>query len=181
MKAITYEQAKRLNEIGIDPNTADLWYYESTFGEVVTLPSGFGKTIWEDESHVNLQMYRRDPNSEVAIVKRKETPCWSLTALIDLMPECLYIEPPHIAAKRPYYLEIDKDSVCYIFDDTDTGEIKVAPMKYEVSIDMRTRQPIRTKKIVIERSCVYRQALNKKNFIKRLLREGIEVKDFKSN
>ena len=125
MKAITIEQAKRLNEIGIDPNTADLWYYESTFGEVVTLPSGFGKTIWEDESHVNLQMYRRDPNSEVAIVKRKETPCWSLTALIDLMPECLYIEPPHIAAKRPYYLEIDKDSVCYIFDDTDTGDFFV--------------------------------------------------------
>ena len=63
----------------------------------------------------------------------------------------------------------------------DTGEIKVAPMKYEVSIDMWTRQPIRTKKIVIERSCIYRQALNKKNFIKRLLREGIEVEDFKSN
>ena len=29
MKTITLEEAKRLNEIGIDPNTADLWYYES--------------------------------------------------------------------------------------------------------------------------------------------------------
>ena len=121
MKTITLEQAKRLNEIGIDPNTADLWYYESTFGHVAS----YTAIEWDEHSTAHLSLGRIDSSAEVAIVKRKETPCWSLMALIGLMPECIYVEPPHIAAKRPYYLEIDKDSVCYIFDDTDTGDFYV--------------------------------------------------------
>lgn len=59
-----------------------------------------------------------------------------------------------------------------------TGEIKIAPMKYEAAIDMRTRQPIRKRSIVIEKDCIYRQALNKKNLIKRLLREGWLTKKY---
>lgn len=61
--------------------------------------------------------------------------------------------------------------------NTETGEIKVAPIKYEVAVDFKTHQPVRSKKLVIEPNCVYRQALNKKNFIKRLIREGIDVKE----
>ena len=60
--------------------------------------------------------------------------------------------------------------------NTETGEVKVAPVRYEVSIDFKTRQPIRTKKILVESNCIYRQALNKKNFLKILIREGIHIK-----
>lgn len=58
----------------------------------------------------------------------------------------------------------------------ETGEIKVAEMVTEAALDYKTRQLIYKKKLVIERFCVYRQALNKKNFIKKLIREGFIVK-----
>lgn len=58
----------------------------------------------------------------------------------------------------------------------ETGEIKVAEIVTEAALDYKTRQPIYKKKLVIERFCVYRQALNKKNFIKKLIREGFIVK-----
>lgn len=54
-----------------------------------------------------------------------------------------------------------------------TGEIKVAPVDRATAIDFRTREPIHRDRIVIEPLCIYRQALNKKNFIKILVREGI--------
>lgn len=54
-----------------------------------------------------------------------------------------------------------------------TGEVKVAPIQYSKDIDFMTREPLHKPKIVMEPNCVYRQALNKRNFIKRLRREGI--------
>lgn len=60
--------------------------------------------------------------------------------------------------------------------NTKTGEIKVAPISHSKDIDFKTRQPVTKDRIVIEPDCIYRQALNKKNFIKRLVREGILVK-----
>lgn len=57
--------------------------------------------------------------------------------------------------------------------NTVTKEIKVAPLESSKDFDFRTREPVEKQKIVIERNCVYRQALNKKNFIKILKREGI--------
>jgi len=56
-----------------------------------------------------------------------------------------------------------------------TGEIKVADIQQCKSIDYITRKPLANAKIVIEKDCIYRQALNKKNFVKRLIREGIRV------
>lgn len=54
-----------------------------------------------------------------------------------------------------------------------TGEIKIAPVQYSKDVDFMTREPVQKPRLVIERNCVYRQALNKKNFIKILKREGI--------
>lgn len=54
-----------------------------------------------------------------------------------------------------------------------TGEIKVAPVEHSKVYDMKTQGPVTRDRIVVEPDCLYRQALNKKNFIKRLLREGI--------
>lgn len=57
-----------------------------------------------------------------------------------------------------------------------TGEIKVAPVEHSKAVDFVTRDPVTKDRIVIEPDCLYRQALNRKNFIKRLVREGILVK-----
>lgn len=53
-----------------------------------------------------------------------------------------------------------------------TKEIKPAKFEREVSIGM-DGQPIHKTRCVIEPDCFYEQALNKKNFIKRLKRYGL--------
>lgn len=55
----------------------------------------------------------------------------------------------------------------------ETGEIKIAPLQYSRDVHLLSGEPVEKPKLVIERNCVYRQALNKKNFIKILKREGI--------
>lgn len=57
-----------------------------------------------------------------------------------------------------------------------TGEIKVAPIERSKVCDFKTQEPIYKERIVVEPDCLYRQALNKKSFIKRLVREGILVR-----
>ena len=54
-----------------------------------------------------------------------------------------------------------------------TKEIKVAELEKPDTINFKDLKKIGTTKIIIEKDCVYRQALNKKNFIKILKREGI--------
>ena len=56
-----------------------------------------------------------------------------------------------------------------------TGEIKAADIERAKDIHFKTKRPVTKGKIIIEPDCIYRQALNKKNFIKRLVREGILV------
>lgn len=53
-----------------------------------------------------------------------------------------------------------------------TKEIKPAKFEREVSIGM-DGQPIYKTRCVIEPNCIYEQALNEKNFIKRLKRCGL--------
>lgn len=57
-----------------------------------------------------------------------------------------------------------------------TGEVKEAPVTLCKDVDFTTREPIRNSRLVLEPNCIYRQALNKKNFIKRLIREGIIIR-----
>ena len=54
-----------------------------------------------------------------------------------------------------------------------TKEIKVAELEKPDTINFKDLEKIGNTKIIIEKDCVYRQALNKKNFIKILKREGI--------
>lgn len=57
-----------------------------------------------------------------------------------------------------------------------TGEIKVAPLVERKVVDYMARTAVGNARIDIEPDCIYRQALNRKNFIKRLVREGILVR-----
>ena len=56
-----------------------------------------------------------------------------------------------------------------------TGEVKIAPVDRSKVVDFRTKLPVHRDRIVVEPHCVYRQALNRKNFIKKLKREGIII------
>lgn len=57
-----------------------------------------------------------------------------------------------------------------------TGEIKIAPIQHSKEVDFKTLSPVTKDRLVVEPNCIYRQALNQKNFIKRLIREGIIAK-----
>ena len=57
-----------------------------------------------------------------------------------------------------------------------TGEIKPAPVKRECQVDFKTQQPKFETKIVVEPATLYRQALNRKSFIKRLVKEGVIIR-----
>ena len=59
--------------------------------------------------------------------------------------------------------------------DLKTGEIKAAPVMRSSAVDFRTKMPTFSNRIVVEPGHVYRQALNKKNFIKKLKRENIII------
>ena len=59
--------------------------------------------------------------------------------------------------------------------NTVTKEIKVAPVKREAVVDYRTRTPKYKESIIVEKDCIYHQALNKKNFIKILKRYGYSL------
>ena len=82
MNYTTIEQSKKLLELGIDPKTADAWWYRTTYGEVVD----WKHIKWNEEGTTeHLSLFRIEPSSEVAIVKREEIPAWSLNALMELL------------------------------------------------------------------------------------------------
>lgn len=59
-----------------------------------------------------------------------------------------------------------------IFFQSKTKEIKRAEIVKEVSVGLNMK-PVTTSKTVIEPDCYYEQALNEKNFRKRLKRIGL--------
>lgn len=54
-----------------------------------------------------------------------------------------------------------------------TKVIKVAEIDRPDTVNFKDLEPIGSTRIVVEKDCVYRQALNVKNFIKILKREGL--------
>lgn len=56
--------------------------------------------------------------------------------------------------------------------DLTTGEIKQAEVVRCDTLDFFTRKPLFNPKVNTRKGCIYRQALNKKNLIKKLRKEG---------
>ena len=56
-----------------------------------------------------------------------------------------------------------------------TKEIKPAPLVGSKDVDFKTQEATSRPKLVVEAGCVYLWALNMKNCIKKLRKEGIEV------
>ena len=77
----TIEQSKHLVELGLDPNTSDMCYPHFIRGGADT--------------------YNETPEIAEDIDYPYEMPCWSLTALLELMPVCINDDN--------YFLVIEKD------------------------------------------------------------------------
>lgn len=80
MKAYTdIKQSKKLVELGIDVNTADMWYPPSL------IKYGVVNEWWENPTIIK--------DIEHSILKKEYyVPCWSLSALLELMPKSICIK-----------------------------------------------------------------------------------------
>ena len=70
MIATTIEQSKHLLELGLDPKTADMYYLPQVMNE--------GETLWPIDEGYNLD--------------DADQPAWSLSALLEVMPNNDYWE-----------------------------------------------------------------------------------------
>lgn len=94
--ATTIEQSKKLIELGIDVNTADMYYYkENVFNNALSTFNG-----------ALLVKGNSKPEVEYTI------PAWSLSALIELMPKHLLDDDEEFALEI-YITYKNKYAVCY--------------------------------------------------------------------
>ena len=98
MKAYTNkEQSKKLVELGIDVNTADMWYPPSLIKYGVVNEWWENPTIIKDIEHSKLK-------------KEYYVPCWSLSALLELIPTSIDEYTDDFSQ-----LELTKQSVSYVY------------------------------------------------------------------
>lgn len=86
MIATTIEQSKRLLELGLSPDTADMWHN-------IDIVDKFG-----------MSGYMEFPSFEK--VSDIDEPCWSLTALLELMPKTM----KGIPEKAAYHFVLKKNA-----------------------------------------------------------------------
>ena len=80
--ATDIEQSRYLlNEVGIDPKTADLWWVINTYGKTV----GYTEIEWDEPEEPFLSVAYYPPEYEVAIINREQIPAWSVAALWRLL------------------------------------------------------------------------------------------------
>ena len=78
MNYTSIEQSKKLLELGLDYKTADMWY--GVFHGYI------GGSDWDDDSAVETSEVAKYPSQIENASKREGVPCWSVGALLDLMP-----------------------------------------------------------------------------------------------
>ena len=85
MNHTTLEQSKKLIELGLDPSSADLWYAERYEGKHT--PEGMYYT--EKEPYTYYLSLTKPSEGNCSIDYIKDIPCWSIGALIELIPESI--------------------------------------------------------------------------------------------
>ena len=78
------EQSKKLIELGVDVNTADIYYDVNSYG------------------------IQSKPEVAIGKISSKDIPAWSLTALIELLPNKIVVN------NEKYFLHFTKNKVEYI-------------------------------------------------------------------
>ena len=104
MNHTTLEQSKKLIELGLDPSSADLWYAERYEGKHT--PEGMYYT--EKEPYTYYLSLTKPSEGNCSIDYIKDIPCWSIGALIELIPESINDNTPCYAE-----LEFSKRSIAY--------------------------------------------------------------------
>ena len=85
MIATTIEQSKHLLELGLDPKTADMFYF--SYGMFRPMKLHVGKIL-----------------EDVVTGKRQwAIPAWSLSALLEVMPSDLYYQHRVVHIEKDYY------------------------------------------------------------------------------
>ena len=84
----TIEQSKKLLELGIDVNTADMWW-ETNVIPCIPFPVNDVATDWSYAQENGI------------------LPAWSLSALVDLMPKNVKIKRSYIGWRCDYYSNND--------------------------------------------------------------------------
>ena len=90
------EQSKKLLSLGIDPNTADMWY--SYYGN-----SKYNPTVAYKGQQWFLCQIRNSLHDDI--------PCWSLTALLKLLPDIIKIK------EECYTFSLIKNVIEYVGHD----------------------------------------------------------------
>ena len=101
----TLEQSQKLIELGIDVNTADMCYRptKDMYRNIIGYSKYPDVMTPRDRSFFNELGYE---------------PCWSLTALIDLLPDII----PGRNCWGGYHLYITKIGICYAFYGNDVPD-----------------------------------------------------------
>ena len=87
-------------------------------------------------------------------------------------PQVMKVEPRRHEFKRVQVWRRQPGHTVFSFN-TVTKEIRVAEIKAEPVINAMTRSAEVKRKIFVEKDCIYVEALNKKNVIKLLRRDGL--------
>ena len=117
------EQSKKLIELGIDVNTADMWWAERYEGRVTEN----GQYIVAEEPYYYLSFIKpSDINYSQDTIK--DIPAWSLSALLGLIPSEIYGETIY-GDTITYKVDFRK----YKFtDDVDLYQIAYGSIKFDV-------------------------------------------------
>lgn len=112
MKSFTdIPQSKKLAEI-LPIESADLWYAERYAGQVLDN----GKYVVEDTPYYYLSLARPSENnfSQDTI---KDIPCWSLAALLELIPKNYLIEANKKTTRTLYHITAISGEVTHYHQD----------------------------------------------------------------
>ena len=122
------EQSKKLIELGLDVNTADMWWAERYEGYVELN----GEYVVEETPYYYLSLTKPSENN-YSQDRIKDIPAWSLSALIGLMPERIKIN-----GELSFCLTIKKSLLLHRFtyntDETTFCDNNVINAAYEMVV-----------------------------------------------
>ena len=105
------EQSKKLEEI-LPIESADLWYAERYAGQVLES----GKYVVEDTPTYYLSLTRpSESNYSQDVIK--DVPCWSLAALLELIPKNYLIEANKKTTRTLYHITAISGEVTHYHQD----------------------------------------------------------------
>lgn len=129
MKSCTdLPQSKKLAEI-LPIESADLWYAERYAGQVLAN----GKYVVEDTPNYYLSLTRpSESNYSQDVIK--DVPCWSLAALLELIPKNYLIEANKKTTRTLYHITAISGEVTHYHQDLVDAAVELLLKLYNKNI-----------------------------------------------